>query len=86
MMPQRALAGMAAMLFAASMAVTIAWCDSMAAMDGMSMPWMRMPGQSWPGAAATFLGMWIVMMIAMMLPALVPMLARYRQAAAMLGH
>ncbi len=46
----------------------------------MSMSWMRMPGQSWPGAAATFLGMWVVMMVAMMLPALVPMLARYRRA------
>jgi predicted metal-binding membrane protein len=51
----------------------------------MSMAWMRMPGQSWPGAAATFLGMWIVMMIAMMLPSLVPMLARYRQAVARTG-
>lgn len=46
----------------------------------MSMPWMRMPGQSWPGAAASFLGMWIVMMVAMMLPSLVPMLVRYHQA------
>ena len=55
---------------------------SMSAMGGMpmpggwtmSMPWMRMPGQSWPAAAASFLGMWIVMMAAMMLPSLVPML------------
>ena len=46
----------------------------------MSMMWMRMPGQSWPGTAASFLGMWIVMMVAMMLPSLVPMLWRYRQA------
>jgi predicted metal-binding membrane protein len=46
----------------------------------MSMAWMRMPDQSWPGAAATFLGMWTVMMIAMMLPSLVPMLVRYRRA------
>jgi predicted metal-binding membrane protein len=46
----------------------------------MSMAWMRMPGQSWPGAAAAFLGMWVVMMVAMMLPSLVPMLWRYRQA------
>jgi predicted metal-binding membrane protein len=60
----------------------------MSAMPGMEMPggwtmsmaWMRMPDQSWPGAAATFLGMWAVMMIAMMLPSLVPMLARYRRA------
>jgi hypothetical protein len=28
----------------------------------MSMAWMRMPGQTWPGAAASFLAMWIVMM------------------------
>jgi predicted metal-binding membrane protein len=46
----------------------------------MSMAWMRMPGQGWPGAAASFIGMWAVMMIAMMLPALVPMLLRYRAA------
>lgn len=46
----------------------------------MSMAWMRMPGQSWPGAAATFIGMWSVMMVAMMLPVLVPMLMRYAQA------
>lgn len=45
----------------------------------MSMAWMRMPGQTWPGAAASFLGMWVVMMVAMMLPSLVPMLWRYRQ-------
>jgi predicted metal-binding membrane protein len=44
----------------------------------MSMVWMRMPGQTWPGAAASFLGMWVVMMIAMMLPSLAPMLWRYR--------
>jgi predicted metal-binding membrane protein len=85
-MRDRALLGAASVLFATSAAVTILWCGSMAAMPGMAMPggwtmsmaWMRMPGQSWPGAAATFLGMWAVMMIAMMTPSLVPMLARYR--------
>jgi predicted metal-binding membrane protein len=41
---------------------------------------MQMPGQTWPGAAASFLGIWVVMMVAMMLPSLVPMLRRYRQA------
>jgi predicted metal-binding membrane protein len=45
----------------------------------MSMMWMRMPGQTWPGAAASFLAMWIVMMMAMMLPSLVPILRRYRR-------
>jgi predicted metal-binding membrane protein len=85
---QRAFLGVSALLFAASAAVTIVWSSSMSAMGGMPMPggwtlsmaWMPMPGQSWPGAAATFLAMWIVMMTAMMLPALVPMLWRYRQA------
>jgi predicted metal-binding membrane protein len=83
-----AFLGVSALLFAASVALTIVWCASMSAMGGMPMPggwtmsmaWMRMPGQTWPGAAASFLGMWVVMMVAMMLPFLVPMLWRYRQA------
>jgi predicted metal-binding membrane protein len=85
---QRAFLGIVAMLFAASTALTIVWCASMSAMGGMPMPggwtmsmaWMRMPGQTWAGAAASFLGMWVVMMVAMMLPSLVPMLSRYRHA------
>jgi len=85
---QQAFLGVSALLFAASAAVTIVWCASMSAMGEMPMPggwtmsmaWMRMPGQTWPGAAASFLGMWVVMMVAMMLPSLVPMLWRYRQA------
>jgi predicted metal-binding membrane protein len=85
---QRAFLGISALLFAASVAVTVAWCSSMSAMGGMTMPggwtmsmaWMRMPGQTWPAAAASFLAMWLVMMVAMMMPSLVPMLWRYRQA------
>ena len=50
------------------------------------MPWMQMPGQTWPGAAASFLSMWVVMMVAMMLPSLVPMLWRYRQAVGRTGE
>ena len=46
----------------------------------MSMPWMRLPGQTWSGAAASFLVMWVPMMVAMMLPSLLPMLWRYRRA------
>jgi predicted metal-binding membrane protein len=77
-----------ALLFAVNAGVTIAWCTSMSAMGQMPMPggwkmsmaWMRMPGQTWIGAAASFLCMWVVMMVAMMLPSLVPMLWRYRQA------
>jgi len=52
----------------------------------MSMAWIRMPGQTWPGAAASFVGMWVVMMVAMMLPSLVPMLWRYRQAVGRTGE
>jgi len=77
---QRTFIGIAALCFVASAAVTVLWCGSMSSMHGMSMTWMRMPGQGWPGAAATFIGMWAVMMIAMMLPALVPMLTNYRAA------
>jgi len=86
--------GVSGLLFAASAAVTIVWCTSRSARGGMPMPggwtmsmaWMRMPGQSWPGAAASFLGMWVMMMVAMMLPSLVPMLWRYRQAVARTGE
>ena len=90
---ERAFLGVSALLFAASAAATIGWCASMSATGGMPMPggwtmsmaWMRMPGQSWPGAAASFLGMWLVMMVAMMLPVLIPMLWRYRQAVGVPG-
>ncbi len=44
------------------------------------MAWMPMCGQAWLGAGASFLGMWVVMKVAMMLPSLLPMLWRYRQA------
>jgi predicted metal-binding membrane protein len=85
---EQAFCGVLALLFAVSAAVTIAWCASMSAMGQMLMPggwtmsmvWMRMPGQTWPAAAASFLGMWVVMMVAMMLPSLVPTLLRYRRA------
>jgi predicted metal-binding membrane protein len=90
---QHAFLGVSALLFVASAAVTIAWCASMSAMGGMPMPggwtmsmvWMRTPGETWPGAAASFLGMWVVMMGAMMLPSLVPMLWRYRHAVGRTG-
>jgi predicted metal-binding membrane protein len=52
----------------------------------MSMAWMRMPGQTWFGAAVSFLGMWLVMMVAMMLPSLIPMLWRYRHAVRRTGE
>jgi predicted metal-binding membrane protein len=91
---QQTFFGVSALLFAISAAVTIIWCESMSAtgemlMPGgwtMSMAWMRMPEQTWPGAAASFLGTWIVMMVAMMLPSLVPMLWRYRHAVGIAGE
>jgi predicted metal-binding membrane protein len=91
---RHAFLGVSALLFIASAALTIAWCRSMSAMGGMPMPggwtmsmaWMRVPGQTWPGAATSFLGMWIVMMVAMMLPSLVPMLWRYRLAVSRTGE
>src|ERR1700735_4604993 len=91
---RQAFFGVCALLFAASAALTILWCGSMSTMGGMAMPggwtlsmaWMRMPGQTWTGAAASFLGMWVVMMVAMMLPSLVPMLWRYRQAVGRTGE
>jgi predicted metal-binding membrane protein len=91
---QQAFFAVSALLFAATAAVTIAWCASMSRMHEMAMPggwtmsmaWMRMPGQTWPGAATSFLGMWFVMMVAMMLPSLVPALRRYREAVATTGE
>jgi predicted metal-binding membrane protein len=76
---QRTFLGASVLLSAASGTGTIVWCASMSAMGEMPMPggwtmsmaWMRMPGQTWPGAAAAFLSMWVVMMAAMMLPSLV---------------
>ena len=78
--------GGAALAFVASAAATIYGCVSMATMPGMPMPggwtmsmaWMRMPGQGWLDAAASFLGMWIAMMVAMMLPVAAPLLWRHR--------
>jgi predicted metal-binding membrane protein len=91
---EAAFVGVSALLFAGTTTLTIVWCASMSAMGAMpmaggwtmSMAWMRMPGQTWPGAAASFLGMWVWMMVAMMLPSLVPMLRRYREAVGKTGE
>jgi predicted metal-binding membrane protein len=90
----QAFFGVSALLFAGSAAVTIVRCSSMSAMGEMPMPggwamsmaWMRMCGQTWPGVAASFLGMWVVMMVAMMLPSFAPMLWRYREAIGRTGE
>ncbi len=78
--------GTLAMLFVVCMVVTAVWCNSMSATSEMQMPggwtmsmaWMPMPGQTWAGATASFVCMWIVMMAAMMLPSLAPVLWHYR--------
>jgi len=85
---RHAFFGVSALLFAASTATTVAWCMAMSDMGEIAMPggwtlsmaWMPMCGQTWTGAAASFVGMWAVMMVAMMLPSLVPVLWRYGQA------
>src|SRR4030081_963364 len=91
---QQAFFAVSALLFAASAAETIVWCASMSDMGEMPMPggwtmsmaWMRMRSQTWPGAVAPFVGMWVVMMMAMMLPSLAPMLWRYRRAVGRTGE
>jgi len=85
---ERTFFATAAAIFAISVVLTIVDCASMYRMDAMPMPggwsmsmmWMRMPGQTWGDATASFIAMWCVMMAAMMLPSLVPSLRRYRQA------
>ena len=74
--PESTFFAVCALVFAVTALLTIVWCRSMSTMGGMRMPggwtmsmtWMQMPGQTWLGAAASFLGMWIMMMVAMMLP------------------
>lgn len=86
----RTFFGVATLLFIASAAVTLVECARMSAMAEMPMPggwtmsmtWMRMPGQTWTDVTASFFGMWVVMMVAMMLPSLSLMLWRYRRALA----
>lgn len=76
--------GVSVLLFLVSAAFTIHLCSQV--MDGMPMPggWTMsmtwMPAQNGPRAMLSFLGMWMTMMVAMMLPSLVPMLWRTRQA------
>jgi predicted metal-binding membrane protein len=86
--------GTSALLFASSALLTTAWCRSMSTMGAMPMPggwtmsmaWMPMSGQTWLSTAASFVRMWAVMMVAMMLPSLVPTLWRYRHAVGNTGE
>lgn len=92
-LPGAVFLGILAPFFGTATGITIAQSDAMAAMGEVPMAggwwmsgvWLPMCGQSWPDAAASFLGMWLAMTIAMMLPALTPTLWRYRQAFATAG-
>ena len=75
-----AFLGISAILFLSSVGVTFYFTRG--SMSG-SMP---MPGQTWFQMAVSFMGMWTVMMAAMMLPSLVPTLSRYRLFAHALGE
>lgn len=87
-MSRLALLGVSAFLFVVCTTTTVVWGTSMSATSGTPMPggwtlsmaWTRMCGQTWLHAAASFLGMWVVMMVTMMLPSLVPVLCRYQAA------
>jgi predicted metal-binding membrane protein len=58
--------------FAVAVAGTVHFCRSMS--GGMDMP-----GYTWARSAITFLLMWLVMMVAMMLPSALPMLLNIRR-------
>ncbi len=85
--------GTVALLFTAATAVTILSCASMETMGAVPMAggwllsgiWLPLCGQSWFETAASFLGMWFVMMVAMMLPSLSPVLWHYRKASLEIG-
>ena len=69
----RASRVLALSLFLASLVAAVAGCRAMAAMGGLPMRggwllsamWLRMCGQTWPGAAAAFLGVMIKIAAAM---------------------
>lgn len=81
--------GTVALLFAAATIVTILSSAAMESMGAMPMAggwllsgiWLPLCGQSWLETAACFLGMWLAMTTAMMLPSLAPLLWRYREGA-----
>src|SRR5579864_4948120 len=68
----RRFLAISAAVFLASAAGTIDLCRAMSGgmpMPGgwmMSMAWMQMPGQTWLGAGASFVAMWLLMTVAMM--------------------
>jgi predicted metal-binding membrane protein len=85
---RRALAAVLVLLFAGGSALTVGWGTPMSHMgvmpmhggSAMSMASVGMSGPPWSGGAASFVAMWTVMMVAMMLPSLAPTLWRYHRA------
>jgi len=74
-----------AIVFVASVAITVYACEGMSGGMPMrsdwtmSMAWMRIPDRSWLAGTIMFMGMWIAMMTAMMSPVLVMTLLRFRR-------
>ena len=83
-----------AAIFAGTWAATVQLCDRPACCSTMPMPggwslsnfWMPAEEQSWLAAGASFVGMWAVMMVAMMLPSLTPALVNYRRRGGAVGQ
>lgn len=77
------------LIFAVAAIVTILSSAAMESMGAVPMAggwllsgiWLPLCGQSWLETAACFLGMWLAMTVAMMLPSLAPALWRYRETA-----
>jgi predicted metal-binding membrane protein len=65
------------LVFAASTWVTILWCGAACDMPGMG-AWDRMPDQTRFEHFLVFEGMWMVMMVAMMMPVFAPALLAFR--------
>ena len=88
---ERATCVGALVIFALAASLTVYVARSMS--GGMPMPgnwtmdmmWMVMPGQTRIIAALAFVGIWLAMMVAMMLPSALPILLLYRRAAAFRG-
>jgi predicted metal-binding membrane protein len=72
----------AAAIGAGCAAVTVYWCAAMPVMSSMSVKSPMWPMAPVGGGLFAFLSTWTVMMVAMMMPVLVPMLRRYRLAMA----
>jgi predicted metal-binding membrane protein len=81
---ERAFLAASTLLFVASAIGTIHMCKSKSGMPmlgswTMSIVGTRLAGQTRLAAATSFIWMWVVMMLAMMLPSLVPILLGFRR-------